>query len=234
MSIDDFSKFITQQPQTSIEHCLGHYSEIIINNDIRNHKLVSGNPDTLISDGVFDTGEILVGKTCSISFNNSEKTASISYFCSLHPNERGVVIILSKEESLLSDEQSLQLLESTFVPESSPEFKKMHTSLEKYVDPIVLEQIRDPELVTMQNKILTIVFWDISGFSVLCEKLKSHQELIVEFLREYFSEAALIIRKYEGVLDKFMGDGIMAFLVMRILMLMIMERKVQLVQLKRL
>jgi class 3 adenylate cyclase/plastocyanin len=182
-----------------------------INNDIRNHRLVSGNPDTLISDAVFDTGEIHVGKTCSMNFNNSEKTTSISYFCSLHPNERGVIIVLSREENLLSEEQRLQLLESTLVSESSPEFKKMHTSLEKYVDPVVLEQIRDPELVTMQNKILTIVFWDISGFSVLCEKLKSHKELIVEFLREYFSEAALIIRKYEGVLDKFMGDGIMAF-----------------------
>ena len=87
----------------------------------------------------------------------------------------------------------------------------MHTSLEKYVDPVVLEQIRDPELVTMQNKVLTIVFWDLSGFSVLCEKLKSHKELIEEFLREYFSEAAVIIQKHEGVLDKFIGDGIMAF-----------------------
>jgi class 3 adenylate cyclase/plastocyanin len=182
-----------------------------INNDLRNHRLVSGNPDTLISDGVFDTGEILAGKTCSIQFNNFEKTASISYFCSLHPNERGVVIVLSRGENLLSDEQRLQLLESTVVSEISPELKRMHTSLEKYVDPVVLEQIRDPELVTMQTKILTIVFWDISGFSILCEKLKSHKELIVEFLREYFSEAALIIRKYEGVLDKFMGDGIMAF-----------------------
>lgn len=182
-----------------------------INNDLRNHRLVSGNPDTLISDGVFDTGEIVAGKTCSICLNNLEKTANISYFCSLHPNERGAVIVLSSGENLLGDEQRLQLLESTLLSEISPEFKRMHTSLEKYVDPVVLEQIRDPELVTMQNKVLTIVFWDISGFSVLCEKLKDHKELIVEFLREYFSEAALIIRKYEGVLDKFIGDGIMAF-----------------------
>ncbi len=55
--------------------------------------------------------------------------------------------------------------------------------------PVVLEQIRDPELVTMQNKFLTIVFWDISGFSVLCERLQFHQELVVAFLREFFSEA---------------------------------------------
>lgn len=181
------------------------------NHDTRNHRLISGNPDTLISDGVFDSREILIGKSGSIRFNTSERASSISYFCSLHPNERGIVIVLPREGGLLSDEQRLQLLESTLVHDGSSEFKKMHTSLEKYVDPVVLEQIRDPELVTMQNKILTIVFWDLSGFSVLCEKLKSHKELIVEFLREYFSEAAMIIQKHKGVLDKFMGDGIMAF-----------------------
>jgi class 3 adenylate cyclase/plastocyanin len=181
------------------------------NHDTKNHRLVSGNPDTLISDGVFDSGEILIGKSGSIRFNTSERASSISYFCSLHPNERGIIIVLPREGGLLSDEQRLQLLESTLVHNGSSEFKKMHTSLEKYVDPVVLEQIRDPELVTMQNKILTIVFWDLSGFSVLCEKLKSHKELIVEFLREYFSEAAIIIQKHKGVLDKFMGDGIMAF-----------------------
>jgi hypothetical protein len=43
----------------------------------------------------------------------------------------------------------------------------------------------NPKLVTMQNKILTIIFSDLSGFSVLCEKLKSHKELIVEFLRVF-------------------------------------------------
>ena len=182
-----------------------------INHDTRSHRLVSGNPDTLISDGLFDTGEILVGQASSIQFNTSKKTMSIPYFCFLHPNERGSVIILPGEEESLTNEERLHLLESTFVFDNSSEFKKMHTSLEKYVDPVVLEQIRDPELVTMQNKILTIVFWDISGFSVLCDSLQFHQELVVAFLREFFSEAATIIHKYDGVLDKFIGDGIMAF-----------------------
>jgi len=182
-----------------------------INHDTKNHRLVSGNPDTLISDGIFDTGEILVGQTSSIQFNSSQRARSIPYFCFLHPNERGTVVILPIEEGSLTNEERLELLESTFVFDNSAEFKKMHTSLEKYVDPVVLEQIRDPELVTMQNKILTIVFWDISGFSVLCESLQFHQELVVAFLREFFSEAATIIHKYDGVLDKFIGDGIMAF-----------------------
>jgi class 3 adenylate cyclase/plastocyanin len=182
-----------------------------INHDTRSHRLVSGNPDTLISDGIFDTGEILVRQASSIQLNNYQRTRSISYFCILHPNERGTVVILPKEDDDLSNEERLELLESTFAYENSVEFKKMHTSLEKYVDPVVLEQIRDPELVTMQNKILTVVFWDISGFSVLCESLQSHPELVVAFLREFFSEAAMIIHKHDGVLDKFIGDGIMAY-----------------------
>ena len=182
-----------------------------INHDTKNHRLVSGNPDTLISDGIFDTGEILVGNASSIQFNSSQGAKSMPYFCLLHPNERGTVVILPMEEDSLTNDERLELLESTFAFDNSVEFKKMHTSLEKYVDPVVLEQIRDPELVTMQNKILTIVFWDISGFSVLCETLQFHQELVVAFLREFFSEAATIIHKYDGVLDKFIGDGIMAF-----------------------
>ena len=122
-----------------------------INHDTRNHRLVSGNPDTLSLMGYL-IPERFIGKTGSMRFNNSEKATSVSYFCSLHPNERGIVIVLPREEGLQSDEQRLQLVESTLVLDSSPEFKKMHTSLEKYVDPVVLEQIRYSELVTLQNK----------------------------------------------------------------------------------
>ena len=74
------------------------------------------------------------------------------------------MILLPREDASITNEECLELLESTFVFDNSSEFKKMHTSLEKYVDPVVLEQKRDPELVTMQNKILTIAFWDISEF----------------------------------------------------------------------
>jgi class 3 adenylate cyclase len=35
--------------------------------------------------------------------------------------------------------------------------------------------------------------------------------LIVEFLQEYFTKANKIIYKRNGILDKFLGDGIMAY-----------------------
>jgi hypothetical protein len=33
------------------------------------------------------------------------------------------------------------------------------------LDPVVLDLIKDPNMVNVQNKILTVVFWDISGLA---------------------------------------------------------------------
>jgi class 3 adenylate cyclase len=54
------------------------------------------------------------------------------------------------------------------------------------------------------------VFWDIRGFSLLCDSLKAHPTLISEFLQEYCEVGAKTIFEHGGVLDKFIGDGIMA------------------------
>jgi class 3 adenylate cyclase len=58
---------------------------------------------------------------------------------------------------------------------------------------------------------LTIVFWDLSGFSYLCRQLTDNQPHIISFLKEYFDEGAKIITNRKGILDKFIGDGIMAY-----------------------
>lgn len=63
----------------------------------------------------------------------------------------------------------------------------------------------------IHNSILTVVFWDVSSFSKLCNILKNEPHLIVDFLQEYFTVANEITHKHKSVLDKFIGDGIMAF-----------------------
>ena len=57
---------------------------------------------------------------------------------------------------------------------------------------------------------MTIVFWVIRGFSKACEILKAKPQAISEFLKDYFQLASTIIFKHNGVLDKFIGDGVMA------------------------
>lgn len=90
------------------------------------------------------------------------------------------------------------------------EDQKQLTFLRRYFDPRVFGVIeKDPDLLSVRNQIVTICFWDIRGFSRLCESLKAHPTLIAGFLREYFKLAAEVIFKHHGVLDKFIGDGVM-------------------------
>jgi len=83
--------------------------------------------------------------------------------------------------------------------------------LRRYFDPKVFDAIeRDPSLLAVGQRTLTICFWDIRGFSRLCEILKAHPTLVTNFLREYSDLAARAIFEHGGVLDKFIGDGVMA------------------------
>jgi adenylate cyclase len=91
------------------------------------------------------------------------------------------------------------------------EYQNKLSFLKRYFDPRVYSAIeRNPELLNIQSRTLTVVFWDIRGFSSLCETLKAHPTLIANFLKEYFKVASEVIFKHQGVLDKFIGDGVMA------------------------
>ncbi len=83
--------------------------------------------------------------------------------------------------------------------------------LRRYFDPRVFEAIeRDPSLLSIKQRTITVCFWDIRGFSRLCEILKAHPTLIAGFLKDYCEVAARTIFDHGGLLDKFIGDGVMA------------------------
>lgn len=83
--------------------------------------------------------------------------------------------------------------------------------LRRYFDPQVFETIiRQPSLLELKSRHVAVAFWDIRGFSAICEILKDQPHLISEFLREYCELAARLIFENGGVLDKFIGDGVMA------------------------
>jgi adenylate cyclase len=84
------------------------------------------------------------------------------------------------------------------------------SSLKRYFDPRVFDRLAEnPELLALRSQVVTITFWDIRGFSKLSESLGHHPRLVSDFLREYLDAAASVIFQYDGVLDKFIGDGVL-------------------------
>ncbi|AMV16700.1 adenylate/guanylate cyclase domain-containing protein [Planctomyces sp. SH-PL14] len=91
------------------------------------------------------------------------------------------------------------------------EWSRKVAMTQRYFDRTLYGAIdRDPSLLALSERVVTIVFWDIRGFSLLCEILKAHPTLIAGFLKEYCDIAAKIVFSNGGVLDKFIGDGVMA------------------------
>ena len=82
----------------------------------------------------------------------------------------------------------------------------------KYMAPRVVEElIKDPGKLQLGGELrnISIFFSDVAGFSSISEKL-TPQELVA-LLNEYLSEMTDIILKYEGTVDKYEGDAIIAF-----------------------
>ncbi len=82
----------------------------------------------------------------------------------------------------------------------------------KYLDPRIVESLlENPERMSMEGekRIVTVLFSDIQGFTSISERLSP--SAVVNFLNAYFNQMAQPIRKSNGIIDKFMGDAIMAF-----------------------
>jgi serine/threonine protein kinase/class 3 adenylate cyclase len=83
---------------------------------------------------------------------------------------------------------------------------------ESYVTPHVAEQVfRDPggALLRGERRAVTVLVADLRGFTAVAEALPA--EDVVQFLREFFSVMTHVVFKYEGTVDKFLGDSLMAF-----------------------
>lgn len=81
----------------------------------------------------------------------------------------------------------------------------------KYVAPSVVHDLRaHPEKLSLggEKRLVTIFFSDVRGFTSLSEKLTPEQ--LVQVLNEYLTEMTDIIMEDQGIVDKYIGDAIMA------------------------
>lgn len=90
--------------------------------------------------------------------------------------------------------------------------EKIRDTFGKYVDPkVVAGLIERPELTgsTGDRRHMTVYFCDLRGFTSLSEEITPAS--LVTLLNRYFTLMSAEIRDRGGVVDKYMGDAVMAF-----------------------
>jgi adenylate cyclase len=90
--------------------------------------------------------------------------------------------------------------------------ERLKQTFGKYIDPRILEHVLaqpGAEGVAGGRREMTVLFADLVGFTGLSERLTPL--LMVTLLNRHFALQALAVQEYHGVVDKFIGDSIMAF-----------------------
>jgi adenylate cyclase len=82
----------------------------------------------------------------------------------------------------------------------------------RYIDPRVVEGLIDKPAVTAtegQRRIMTVMFCDMKGFTALSESMTPQG--LVKIMNRYLSTMSEPIRHHRGIIDKYIGDAIMAY-----------------------
>jgi adenylate cyclase len=90
------------------------------------------------------------------------------------------------------------------------EKRRVRTAFGQYLSPEVIRRLlRNPKLVEPKKTEITVMFSDIRGFTTISENLDA-QDLAL-FLNQYLSDMTELVFEYQGTLDKYIGDAVMAF-----------------------
>lgn len=94
----------------------------------------------------------------------------------------------------------------------SKEKKFIQNTFQYYLMPEVIDElIKNPEKISLggERRNLTILFSDIAGFTSISEELSP--EDLTNLMNEYLTAMTDIIMKHGGLVDKYIGDAVMAF-----------------------
>lgn len=105
----------------------------------------------------------------------------------------------------------ISMLGFQYISESK-EKRFIRQTFQYYLSPDVIEQlVENPQKVSLggESKMITVLFSDIRGFTSISEKMIPQE--LVSFLNEYLTAMTDIVMARRGLVDKYIGDAVMAF-----------------------
>ena len=89
--------------------------------------------------------------------------------------------------------------------------ERIRETFGRYIDPKVVQGLIERPEVAMdgQRRVMTIMFCDMSGFTSMSEGMTPRG--LVKVMNHYFTVMSAPIRSHRGVIDKYIGDAIMAY-----------------------
>ncbi len=102
--------------------------------------------------------------------------------------------------------------ESILYAEQEKQSQFIEDAFSSYLSPILLKKLmQEPEKLKLggEKKELTIFFSDIRSFTSISEKMPPQK--LTEYLNRYFTPMSNIVTKHNGMIDKYIGDALMAF-----------------------
>jgi adenylate cyclase len=87
--------------------------------------------------------------------------------------------------------------------------KKRLESVRRYLPPALVDQVRDVDTAQKpQRRFISVLFADIRGFTTFSENIDP--ELLIGIINGHLTVAAQAINEFEGLIDKYDGDAVMA------------------------
>ena len=139
-----------------------------------------------------------------------KETGSSNYFADVELESAEGTLNVNLTLTPLMSGDNLRLGSMILIEDISSE-KRMKSTMSRYMDPGLADQLLSEssgDILGGNSVEATVLFTDIRGFTPLTEELGAQGT--VSLLNEYFTLMVECIQKESGMLDKFIGDAIMA------------------------